>query len=103
MRMLFFAPSSDRKSTRLNSSHLGISYAVFCLKQNSIRFIHIGLLIGDGFPFWLQRCDGVPFGGAVAGDDACLWDEVAGPSFFFLIDRAPPELHPFPFRAPFRI
>src|SRR5262245_35942953 len=24
-------PSQDRKSTRLNSSHLGISYAVFCL------------------------------------------------------------------------
>src|SRR5437899_7758033 len=23
----------DRKSTRLNSSHLGISYAVFCLKE----------------------------------------------------------------------
>src|SRR5436853_2480814 len=29
------APSlrADRKSTRLNSSHLGISYAVFCLKK----------------------------------------------------------------------
>src|SRR5256885_12950982 len=26
--------SSDRKSTRLNSSHLVISYAVFCLKKN---------------------------------------------------------------------
>src|ERR1039458_1325670 len=26
-------PSRDRKSTRLNSSHLGISYAVFCLKK----------------------------------------------------------------------
>src|SRR5947199_10834839 len=26
-------PSLDRKSTRLNSSHLGISYAVFCLKK----------------------------------------------------------------------
>src|SRR5262245_62945459 len=26
-------PCPDRKSTRLNSSHLGISYAVFCLKQ----------------------------------------------------------------------
>src|SRR5437899_10029410 len=26
-------PSGDRKSTRLNSSHLGISYAVFCLKK----------------------------------------------------------------------
>src|ERR1039458_5109714 len=24
---------SDRKSTRLNSSHLGISYVVFCLKK----------------------------------------------------------------------
>src|SRR5947199_7806066 len=27
------AGDSDRKSTRLNSSHLGISYAVFCLKK----------------------------------------------------------------------
>src|SRR5947199_3927144 len=26
-------PVGDRKSTRLNSSHLGISYAVFCLKK----------------------------------------------------------------------
>src|SRR5205814_10170897 len=26
-------PQQDRKSTRLNSSHLGISYAVFCLKK----------------------------------------------------------------------
>src|SRR5262245_63672712 len=26
------AENRDRKSTRLNSSHLGISYAVFCLK-----------------------------------------------------------------------
>src|SRR5262245_65042058 len=29
------APKTDRKSTRLNSSHLGISYAVFCLKKKS--------------------------------------------------------------------
>src|SRR5256885_13264474 len=28
-------PSSDRKSTRLNSSHLVISYAVFCLKKKT--------------------------------------------------------------------
>src|SRR5262245_65001688 len=26
----------DRKSTRLNSSHLGISYAVFCLKKKNL-------------------------------------------------------------------
>src|SRR3712207_8959035 len=28
------APPPDRKSTRLNSSHANISYAVFCLKTN---------------------------------------------------------------------
>src|SRR5436853_4350788 len=27
----------DRKSTRLNSSHLGISYAVFCLKKKKTK------------------------------------------------------------------
>src|SRR5437870_11270967 len=34
----------DRKSTRLNSSHVAISYAVFCLKkkkQNDIQFYKI--------------------------------------------------------------
>src|SRR5262245_65124545 len=29
----YIYPEIDRKSTRLNSSHLGISYAVFCLKK----------------------------------------------------------------------
>src|SRR5258705_3867798 len=28
--------TTDRKSTRLNSSHLGISYAVFCLKKKRV-------------------------------------------------------------------
>src|SRR6266566_8358304 len=28
----------DRKCTRLNSSHLVISYAVFCLKKKKVRF-----------------------------------------------------------------
>src|SRR2546426_6642957 len=30
----------DRKSTRLNSSHLVISYAVFCLKKKMIQMHH---------------------------------------------------------------
>src|SRR3712207_7279184 len=30
--------SGDRKSTRLNSSHANISYAVFCLKKKKIGF-----------------------------------------------------------------
>src|SRR5256885_6861319 len=29
----------DRKSTRLNSSHLVISYAVFCLKKKNIQYM----------------------------------------------------------------
>src|SRR3712207_7853171 len=31
------AALADRKSTRLNSSHANISYAVFCLKKNKIQ------------------------------------------------------------------
>src|SRR3712207_7132962 len=31
----------DRKSTRLNSSHANISYAVFCLKKKKIQRLHI--------------------------------------------------------------
>src|SRR5277367_1375579 len=30
---VLFLPLGDRKSTRLNSSHITISYAVFCLKK----------------------------------------------------------------------
>src|SRR5690606_41643376 len=30
-----FGPELDRKSTRLNSSHVKISYAVFCLKKKN--------------------------------------------------------------------
>src|SRR3712207_9022250 len=30
-------PVQDRKSTRLNSSHANISYAVFCLKKKSVK------------------------------------------------------------------
>src|SRR3712207_7696541 len=32
-RLSFVRPDPDRKSTRLNSSHANISYAVFCLKK----------------------------------------------------------------------
>src|SRR5690625_6719577 len=35
----------DRKSTRLNSSHVAISYAVFCLKKKKILFIVSYILI----------------------------------------------------------
>src|SRR5690606_41720015 len=41
-KTLKFMPSLtqiDRKSTRLNSSHVKISYAVFCLKKKTIKSI----------------------------------------------------------------
>src|SRR3712207_8088352 len=34
------AHQGDRKSTRLNSSHANISYAVFCLKKKTILLNH---------------------------------------------------------------
>src|SRR3712207_8958043 len=34
----------DRKSTRLNSSHANISYAVFCLKKKTIHYLLLRLL-----------------------------------------------------------
>src|SRR5256885_7412931 len=41
-----FKRETDRKSTRLNSSHLVISYAVFCLKKKKyIRMIYIHMYI----------------------------------------------------------
>src|SRR2546426_6550536 len=39
-----FDRTADRKSTRLNSSHLVISYAVFCLKKKKNHTISITLL-----------------------------------------------------------
>src|SRR3712207_8679633 len=32
--------TEDRKSTRLNSSHANISYAVFCLKKKNLHLLH---------------------------------------------------------------
>src|SRR5690625_5900551 len=40
LEVLDVDPGEDRKSTRLNSSHVAISYAVFCLKKKNIdRYI----------------------------------------------------------------
>src|SRR5436309_12562762 len=41
----------DRKSTRLNCSHVKISYAVFCLKKKKRWSVH---------PLWLARAGSIP-------------------------------------------
>src|SRR5690625_6541921 len=42
----------DRKSTRLNSSHVASSYAVFCLKQKTKRFINDAANSADRSDTW---------------------------------------------------
>src|SRR3712207_7014119 len=44
-RVVTDAPLRDRKSTRLNSSHANISYAVFCLKKKNNKQVNPELLI----------------------------------------------------------
>src|SRR5262245_64848785 len=51
--------SADRKSTRLNSSHLGISYAVFCLKKNTYE--------PESFDMNVPRIGTTIFDGSIAG------------------------------------
>src|SRR5438270_1089488 len=41
-------PQADRKSTRLNSSHSQISYAVFCLKKKQRPAIPLSARVSDG-------------------------------------------------------
>src|SRR5256885_7249322 len=42
LHCLYIYAAEDRKSTRLNSSHLVISYAVFCLKKKKRGHVHDG-------------------------------------------------------------
>src|SRR3954462_4737597 len=86
---------SDRKSTRLNSSHTIISYAVFCLKKKKTS---VGAWAGRarrrGFdhrrPADLHALTPAGHSSMPTGS-ALLW---SGFSFFFFNDRAPPEFYP---------
>src|SRR6202050_2871561 len=100
------ARRSDRKSTRLNSSHGSISYAVFCLKKKvivgtailfvsascfcvflvvSLHIVYVLLL-----PAWTDFSDHLC--------DPCLTQV----HFFFLMIRRPPRSPLFPYTALFR-
>src|ERR1022692_1555144 len=97
---------SDRKSTRLNSSHLVISYAVFCLKKKKTTTTQNTLLAED------VRDDRRPTRkrqrlccAAVRRSLATLPSVgfTCGVFFFFLNDPATPEFSPFPQPAPLPI
>src|SRR6266571_4496585 len=95
----------DRKSTRLNSSHMSISYAVFCLKKTILRdrlrsaLIHAqrvaDLLVGDRKLLLAARFGGI-------GCQQRLADRVARSFFFFLMIRRPPRSTLFPYTTLFR-
>src|ERR1022692_3682534 len=103
--MLLILACSDRKSTRLNSSHLVISYAVFCLKKkiadNGARIL-LGLK---------QAGDQRRLKSSVHGRRNLVLDEsnelrrqdvLMRAPFFFLIIRRPPRSKLFPYTSLFR-
>src|SRR5256886_3228352 len=46
---------ADRKSTRLNSSHSQISYAVFCLKKKNLRATVLPPVVLPAAVLWVAR------------------------------------------------
>src|SRR3989337_2701998 len=93
----------DRKSTRLNSSHGSISYAVFCLENKTRRltYRHRGIPLGV-VSLTPHRRD-VRVLRVVSADPPPLHVvnvALVGPLFFFFNDPAPAELSPFPLHGP---
>src|SRR5215208_3987325 len=97
MRTRWSAPSSptagsDRKSTRLNSSHVAISYAVFCLKKKKAQ---VRELVHDILDLAL--------GAGRDARDRYVADLVPAPlDLFFLMIRRPPRSTLFPYTTLFR-
>src|ERR1039458_3544358 len=97
---------TDRKSTRLNSSHLGISYAVFCLKKKR-RLLTLGRRRrGRKRGQWDLRSQRDCQVLASAGD-SCKVRQVWRCKrpvclLFFLMIRRPPRSTLFPYTTLFR-
>src|ERR1035438_10521595 len=91
----------DRKSTRLNSSHLGISYAVFCLKKKidtpSLLLIYVRRAY-PAVPSHLPAPQPGPFFVTTAAAAAAPGPESSSrvSAFFFLMIRRPPRSTLFP-------
>src|SRR5574340_1255015 len=90
------SPGLDRKSTRLNSSHQKISYAVFCLKRQTPRQRLVGHQRWRGAVCRQAHPDGIP----CAGVRHLV--RVACGGFFFLMIRRPPRSTLFPYTTLFR-
>src|ERR1039457_368063 len=97
---------ADRKSTRLNSSHLVISYAVFCLKkkrnvkEEPTQAAHH--IADNGLT--RQGCSVLQLSRALAPVAQSIVRPLylQGLSFFFLMIRRPPRSTLFPYTTLFR-
>src|SRR5215813_4200902 len=93
----------DRKSTRLNSSHVRISYAVFCLKKKNSVFYGMprAAVEEDAAQQVLPVAE---LGDAITAAVACVrrWSNPLPRRFFFLIIRRPPRSTLFPYTTLFR-
>src|SRR5215813_9172041 len=82
-------PRQDRKSTRLNSSHVRISYAVFCLKKKKEQAMSIYFASENPTVDTSRIACRIPFSSLVY-------------PFFFLMIRRPPRSTLFPYTTLFR-
>src|ERR1039457_7132167 len=88
----------DRKSTRLNSSHLVISYAVFCLKKKKNIIPRSGVQIWaidhfEDFVSCVTHARG-PNTGLATISPECVTSAAGTVVFFFLKNTPPPETPP---------
>src|SRR5215468_8972258 len=94
----------DRKSTRLNSSHITISYAVFCLKKKK-NLSYRGITESDD-DHMNTRCDQLAYDRVasciIRFDGYCMTSVSAYLFFFFLMIRRPPRSTLFPYTTLFR-
>src|ERR1039457_6151773 len=87
---------SDRKSTRLNSSHLVISYAVFCLKKKTPNTSQIAIKAIPAFTFrrpLTASCRCAPYKEKVFGVFNRLHHDRSYCVFFFFNDTATTEIY----------
>src|ERR1039457_1640414 len=95
----------DRKSTRLNSSHLVISYAVFCLKKKKTHnYIHPTSRTPSVHPLAPHRAvlaanHRIEYGCYLGRSDSEI---ILVLFFFFLMIRRPPRSTLFPYTTLFR-
>src|SRR3989337_697323 len=106
MPSLEFRRVLDRKSTRLNSSHGSISYAVFCLKKKkkALKDNHVPT------PSHATRAKPYPARDGHTMELARRTESLGYTTrdvrvvlFFFFNDPATPEIYPLPLHAPLPI